>query len=148
MLRRVMLLGEMGEKYGAKHMLDVNSVGEALRAINANNPGFMRSIKKEENYNVCVGDFNDKIDDSVGENIYQVFLDDSSNFQCLTFQTKDIPTYIGNFNSSVDHIIISGDTRDEYQGGYIQVLRIDEAFSNYVNYISDHRPVLARFFVF
>jgi len=97
---------------------------------------------------LIVGDFNDKIDDPVEENIFQVFLDDSTNYQCLTFPTKDIPTYIGNFKSSVDHIIISGDTRDEYYGGDIQVLKIDEVFKNYVEYISDHRPVLARFFIF
>jgi endonuclease/exonuclease/phosphatase family metal-dependent hydrolase len=97
---------------------------------------------------LIVGDFNDKLDDPVEENIFKVFLDDSSNYEGLTLPIKDIPTYIGNFESSVDHIFISGDARNEYQGGYIQVLKIDETFSNYVNYVSDHRPVLARFFIF
>lgn len=97
---------------------------------------------------LIVGDFNDELDDPVEENIFNVFLDDSSNYECLTLPTKGIPTYIGNFESSVDHIFISGDTRDEYQGGYLQILKIDEMFSNYVDYVSDHRPVLARFFIF
>ena len=59
MLRQVHLLGEMGEKYGTEHKMDVGSVGEALRALDANHPGFIRDIRKEEHYNVCVGDFND-----------------------------------------------------------------------------------------
>ena len=40
------------------------------------------------------------------------------------------------------------DSLDGYQGGYLQILKIDEMFSNYVDYVSDHRPVLARFFIF
>ena len=60
MLRKIHLLGEMGEKYGTEFELDVLSVGEALRAINANFPGFIKDIEKEEHYNVCVGDFDEK----------------------------------------------------------------------------------------
>ena len=55
MLRNVHLLGELGDKFGNKFRLDVQSVGEALRALNSNFPGFMNLIKKNEYYNVCVG---------------------------------------------------------------------------------------------
>lgn len=97
---------------------------------------------------LIVGDFNDELDDPVEENIFQEFLNDMANYEFLTLATKDIPTYIGNFESSIDHILISDNSKDEYQGGNIQVLKIDEAFSKYVDYVSDHRPVLARFFIF
>jgi len=60
MLRKVHLLGEIGDKYGEVHQFDVLCVGEALKALEANNPGFMKDIKKDEMYNVCVGDFDDK----------------------------------------------------------------------------------------
>ena len=60
MLRTIHLLGSMGREYGPKHRLDVGSVGEALRALNTLFPGFMKSIKKKENYNVCVGEFDDE----------------------------------------------------------------------------------------
>ena len=60
MLRKVHLLGEMGEKYGKEFEFDVLSVGEAIRALNANFPGFTKDIEKEEHYNVCVGEFDEK----------------------------------------------------------------------------------------
>jgi len=61
MLRKVHLLGEMGEKYGKEHEFNnLSSVSDALRALDANYPGFIRDIKKEEHYNVCIGDFDDK----------------------------------------------------------------------------------------
>ena len=56
MLRKVHVLGELGEKYGKEFSLDVLTVGEAVKAINANCPGFIRDIKKDERYNVVVGD--------------------------------------------------------------------------------------------
>lgn len=56
MLRNIHLLGELGEKYGKKFKFDVGSVGEALKAIDVNKPGFIKDIKKDEYYNVVVGD--------------------------------------------------------------------------------------------
>ena len=56
MLREVIIGGELGEKYGKSFMLDVLTVGEAIRAIEANKPGFIRDIKQDERYNVVVGD--------------------------------------------------------------------------------------------
>ena len=60
MLRTIHLDGELGEMYGKTHKFDVASVGEAIRALDFNFPGFIKKIKKEENYNVCVGKFDDK----------------------------------------------------------------------------------------
>ena len=60
MLRTVHLLGYLGEKYGFEHKLDVQSVGEAIRALNANFSGFIKDIKKDERYNVTVGDFKEE----------------------------------------------------------------------------------------
>lgn len=54
------MLGELGDQYGTEHRLDVGSVGEALRALDTNFPGFLKSIKKEENYNVTVGAFDEE----------------------------------------------------------------------------------------
>ena len=58
------------------------------------------------------------------------------------------PTYIsGNYLSTIDHILITDDVRAEYEGGLIQVIKPDLEFSKYEDYISDHRPVLAQFFI-
>ncbi len=97
---------------------------------------------------LILGDFNDELDDPPHDNVFQVFLDDSLNYEFLTLPIADEPTYIGNFGSSIDHLLITTDARNEYGGGLTCVLKIDEEFSHYVNYISDHRPVLTRFFIF
>jgi len=60
MLRTVHLLGELGDKYGEEFQFDVSSVSEALKAINANKPGFMQDIKKDQYYNVVVGDLKEE----------------------------------------------------------------------------------------
>jgi len=60
MLRTVFVGGKLGEKFGSEFRLDISSVGEAIRAINANKPGFLRSIKKDKSYNVTVGTFTEK----------------------------------------------------------------------------------------
>ena len=70
MLRTIHLLGYLGKKYGYEHRLDVGSVGEALKALNANFKGFLKDIKKEERYNVTVGNF--KEENSLNEETIQM----------------------------------------------------------------------------
>lgn len=55
MLRDIYLYGDLKEKYGRKHKLDVSSISEALRAIDANRPGFLKSIKRDGHYEVVRG---------------------------------------------------------------------------------------------
>ena len=95
---------------------------------------------------IVLGDFNDELDDPAEDNVFESFLSDTTNYQFLTLPLTDEATYIKNFSSSIDHILITDDVRNEYSNGTTQVMKIDEEFSDYINYISDHRPVLSRFF--
>jgi endonuclease/exonuclease/phosphatase family metal-dependent hydrolase len=97
---------------------------------------------------VILGDFNDETIDPPEANIFEIFLRDSLNYHILTSSIKYHPTYIGGIRSVIDHIIISKDSKDEYQGGITKVLNIDEEYNDYINTISDHRPVLSQFFIF
>jgi endonuclease/exonuclease/phosphatase family metal-dependent hydrolase len=97
---------------------------------------------------IVLGDYNDELTDPKPDNIFQVFISDSLDYEFLTMVVADQPTYIGSYNSAIDHILISADSRSEFSGGNTQILNIDQEFSGYLNYISDHRPVLAQFFVF
>ena len=97
---------------------------------------------------ILLGDLNDSIDDPVDQNVFNVFLEDSVNYAFLTTPIVDQASYIGSFNSLIDHLLITENTRQEYQGGETNVLYLEKEFSLYTNYISDHRPVLARFPVF
>lgn len=97
---------------------------------------------------VLLGDFNDEVIDPAGKNIFQPFIEDSLHYQILTRSLKQIPTYIGDIRSHLDHILITDDVRKEYAQGITEVLQIDQEYPLYIEYISDHRPVLARFFIF
>jgi predicted extracellular nuclease len=101
---------------------------------------------------IVVGDWNDELDDPVNENVFQIFLNDSLNYRFLTYELAKNPTsnatYIGNFQSVIDHMLISKDMQIEYDTGVTEVLKIDSFFSPYRNEVSDHRPVGAKFPVF
>ncbi|MEM4720534.1 MAG: hypothetical protein QXT73_00555 [Candidatus Methanomethylicaceae archaeon] len=56
MKRRVLLYGHLADEVGHEHILDVSSIGEALRALDANYPGFLSKIRRREKYFVRVGD--------------------------------------------------------------------------------------------
>lgn len=56
MLRTIHLYGDLEEKYGGKHKLNVNSIAEVMKAMNANHPGFLKSIKSDGQYEVVRGD--------------------------------------------------------------------------------------------
>lgn len=55
MLRTIHLYGALAEKYGDKHRLDVKSISEVMRAMEANNPGFLKNIGRETKYEVVRG---------------------------------------------------------------------------------------------
>ena len=51
-----MLYGHLAKKYGKKHMLDIKSPAEAIRALSANYKGFRESIADSDNeYRVLAG---------------------------------------------------------------------------------------------
>mgnify|MGYP006280270435 CR=1 FL=1 len=58
-MRTILLLGELGQKFGRMHRLDVRSPAEAVRALCANFPEFMRfvssSVKRNVGYRVVTG---------------------------------------------------------------------------------------------
>ena len=97
---------------------------------------------------IILGDFNDELEDPPQDNVFQNFLSDSLNYEFLELSNVAVATYIGNFESSIDHILITNNVRNEYNKGLTHVLKIDQDFSKYIDYISDHRPVLAQFFIF
>jgi predicted phage tail protein len=59
MLKKVKLYGELAEKYGKEWSLDIDSPKEAVRALIANNPGFVQFVGTSEDrgvgYKISVG---------------------------------------------------------------------------------------------
>ena len=101
---------------------------------------------------MVVGDWNDELSDPEVDNVFQTFLNDPLNYTFLTQILLNDPvvnaTYIGSFNSIIDHILISEDLENEFTNGYLQVIKADQFFSAYNHEVSDHRPVGVKFFVF
>ena len=56
MLKKLYLYGDLADTYGEVHSFHINSVGEAIRAMEANFPGFRRSIDRKAEYNVVRGE--------------------------------------------------------------------------------------------
>ena len=71
-------------------------------------------------------------------------MDDTVNYTFLTNRLIGQHSY-PSFPSLIDHIMITNDAKTEYGNGNIKILDLDYQFSNYSNYVSDHRPVLAQF---
>jgi len=94
---------------------------------------------------LVLGDWNDEIDDfPYADNVFKSILDDSSNYTFLSQVLLGQSSYPG-YSSLIDHILISNDALSEYGNGNIKILDLDNQFSQYTTYVSDHRPVLAQF---
>lgn len=93
---------------------------------------------------MVLGDFNDEIVDSE-DNVFQNFIDDAANYH---FATMDIASgSTGNwsypsFPSHIDQILIT----DELFERVIttETLLLDNCNDDYLNSVSDHRPVIIR----
>lgn len=97
---------------------------------------------------ISIGDYNDKLDIPISQNVFKVFLEDSVHYRFLTLPLINEASYIGNFNSLIDHLLITRDCEDEFGEGITEILYLEKEFDMYTSYISDHRPVLSRFPVF
>ena len=99
---------------------------------------------------IILGDLNDDLNDD-GVNVFQGFINDSTNYM---FVDMDIAngsyenwSYPG-WPSHLDHILITNELFDEFNntGSIVQPIPIENYFdggwSEYDNFISDHRPVV------
>jgi endonuclease/exonuclease/phosphatase family metal-dependent hydrolase len=99
---------------------------------------------------IVVGDWNDELDDPPAENVFQQFLDDSTDYAFLTRPLAG-NSYHGSYVASgalIDHLLVTAGAMAEYAGGWTQTLRLDDYLSEYVEVVSDHRPVAVVFPVF
>ena len=51
-MKTIILLGELGKRYGRKHLLDVKSPAEAVRALCANFKDFAAFVSSSQERNV------------------------------------------------------------------------------------------------
>ena len=99
---------------------------------------------------MVIGDLNDLISDASPNNVYQAFLDDSTNYlfadKSIAFGPSAYWSF-PNWPSHLDHILITNELFNDLQSieSIVQTIRVDHfligGFSMYDYYISDHRPV-------
>lgn len=66
-MKKIILLGELGKRYGRKHMLDVRSAAEAVRALCANFADFASFVSTSQERNVGYRVINVREDITVDE---------------------------------------------------------------------------------
>ena len=95
---------------------------------------------------VVIGDWNDQLNDPPESNVFEPFLKDSDQFTFLTLGLTNQYSYISStYKSLIDQILLTNSALREYGNGTCEVLYLDQEYTSYVSYISDHRPVMARF---
>ncbi len=99
---------------------------------------------------IILGDLNDELNENASVNVFQNFIDNSSNFKFT-----DMSIAVGSSSnwsypswpSHLDHILITNELFDEFTNteSSVQTIRIEETLDagwiEYEKYISDHRPV-------
>ncbi len=164
-------INELNEIIRKPYLLSLTWGGQNIYVINNHFKAFggaeneaERKIASEkiENYineyledlNVIVlGDLNDELTDEESVNVFQNFINDSTNYKFvdmdLAYGSKANWSYPG-WPSHLDHILITNELFDEFEneGSSIETIHLEEFFDNgwneYENYISDHHPVGLR----
>lgn len=95
---------------------------------------------------VIVGDFNDRLEDGPGENVFAPFLEHPELYNFLTRPLLDRGevSYLP-FPGLIDHVLVTTDALVEYGDGTTEALRLEETLPRYETNVSDHRPILSRF---
>ncbi|MDW3194764.1 MAG: T9SS type A sorting domain-containing protein [Cytophagales bacterium] len=97
---------------------------------------------------ILLGDYNDDVDESIGggPSSYQVFLDDTTNYNAPTgsLSLAGFRSFVFSDNM-IDHIAISDELFDLAIDGSEQTFIPFNLIDNYANTTSDHLPVILRF---
>ncbi|MFT6844812.1 MAG: endonuclease/exonuclease/phosphatase family metal-dependent hydrolase [Flavobacteriales bacterium] len=105
---------------------------------------------------IVLGDLNDILTDIPANNVFQMFLNDSSNYLFADFDIA-----LGNntewsyprWPSHLDHILITNELFEEleHDSSMVQTIKVDEylpqGMAEYDTNISDHRPVAIKLFM-
>jgi Endonuclease/Exonuclease/phosphatase family len=94
----------------------------------------------EQDY-LVVGDFNDRLLDPPGDNVFTPFLEQPDVYAFLTLDVEQSGgfSYLP-FQSMIDHALVTNDMLAEIGTGFSEVLALEQSVGNYA-LLSDHRPV-------
>ena len=92
---------------------------------------------------MVAGDMNDEITDPPSQNVFGPFLDDPATYTFLTESAAKQGefSYIP-FQSFIDHALVTSGMLGEVGDGKAQVIHAETMLPDYVDSVSDHRPLL------
>lgn len=100
---------------------------------------------------VLAGDWNDLLEDPAGSNVFSAFLNKPEDYRFTTapFAGSETEyTFIGgSFRSLIDHIMVTRAVDTSFVNS-TEILKLDRFFPRYEIDVSDHRPVVTKFFMF
>jgi len=96
---------------------------------------------------VVLGDWNDSIDEPEQWNVFTALIDPAADVELLTSAAAQAGEYsYVPFQKLLDHIVVTDETLDVLVHRSTEVLPLDETWSgDYLEDVSDHRPVRTRF---
>jgi endonuclease/exonuclease/phosphatase family metal-dependent hydrolase len=102
---------------------------------------------------ILLGDFNDEILDAAANNVFQPFLDASTDYAFADLsvaQSSNSNWSYPSWPSHLDHLLVTNEIFEEFENGVadVECLKPEEYFvggwSGYDSDVSDHRPVALR----
>lgn len=99
---------------------------------------------------ILLGDLNDVLTDAPENNVFEMFLEDSTHYRFADWDIANGPIAYWsypNWPSHLDHILITDENFADLNkpGSTTETIRVDDymvgGFSTYDYYVSDHRPV-------
>ena len=100
---------------------------------------------------IILGDFNDEIDEMENDNsLWPLVTNPNSEFITAPLVNNNFNnSYILSGGSFIDHILVSSGFNDYLNNHIALTLRLDDyvGSENYINNISDHRPVLWKIYI-
>ena len=97
---------------------------------------------------IVLGDFNDMLNDPISNNIFMDFINDEDNYYFADTHIANGPSSdwsFPNWPSHLDHILITNELFQGFTNELVFTFKIDDylsGWSEYDDYISDHRPVV------
>jgi endonuclease/exonuclease/phosphatase family metal-dependent hydrolase len=95
---------------------------------------------------VVLGDWNDSIDEPEEWNVFGALLDPAADVELLTFAAAAAGEYsYVPYQKLIDHIAVTDETLEVLVHQGTSVVPLDTTWADYLEEVSDHRPVRTRF---